>query len=224
LRAPTHADSLELIVISPFTTGQRDAATMPIRARWRGAIHTIRVAAAPISPDSTRIVRATPMPADSAWAREAHHALIIWPLARTPDTVGAVAILDAIPPLVTVAPFTKARPLGDSGARVIARWVDGTPAATDRPLGAGCVRDVAIALPADTTPAVRRLVTAITGRACGAGDPGVPLSDSALRAFAGQGAPRIAAQHAGDAPSGLAALVLLGLAIAAALAELLVRR
>jgi hypothetical protein len=37
---------------------------------------------------------------------------------------------------------------GDTSATVLARWIDGEPAAVEHRLGAGCVRSVAIAVPA----------------------------------------------------------------------------
>lgn len=173
-RAPELAaagDSLALHIISPFALEEWDEATPAIRRLWRGGItlHVVPAVHPPVAPGGgsrlsgddplaatvallggeaergARIVRTRPTAADSSWAT-AGGALVHWPreLGRTtwdtlrPDTIGAVAGRST----VVVAPF--ARTVRPPGGGVIARWADGTPAATEHPLGAGCARDVAI--------------------------------------------------------------------------------
>ena len=46
-----------------------------------------------------------------------------------------------------VAPLARLDVVPDTSSRVIARWRDGAVAATERPLGAGCVRDIAVGVP-----------------------------------------------------------------------------
>jgi hypothetical protein len=95
---------------------------------------------------TVRLVRTRATPTDSAWARVAGHTLVVWPdgpssaswpFASTIDTVGGVVTATA----ALVATFPRVWKL-DGAA--IARWTDGTPAATEARAGAGCIRDVGI--------------------------------------------------------------------------------
>lgn len=150
---------------------------------------------------SVRIVRDSLSGADSTWVREGARALVYWPAAgnlanelpvlpdgwtRLPqlDTTGAVSAAGA----VVVAPFQRyasfAGAVNDIGATggatrgaatsVVARWVDGQPAAVEAPYGEGCIRGVTIPVPVrgDLVLQARfiRLVSALTGP-CG----GTPL-------------------------------------------------
>ena len=267
-----HADSVELVLISPFAAEEWDAATGGIRALWNGHARLVRTeiaerperaravdaraegddpvraavllqggsataAAAEVSTTSTtatdvRIVRGLVSEADSAWARSDGHVLVRWPAAapddwprrnRT-DTVGAVIVGNA----VLVAGFARAAlpPAGDG--RVVARWVDGVPAATERVLGEGCVRDVAISFPARGDLALgesaRRLVSALTVPCGGARDL-APLSESRLAILRGDevqaGARTLAPPEVER--SGASSWLLLSAALLL-LAELFVRR
>jgi aerotolerance regulator-like protein len=197
LAVALRADSLALVVVSPFATASLDAATSTLRAQWPAAIRAVRVAAAP--PAATT-------------------ATVHWlPPSGAVDTVGAV-IADG---LVAVAPYTRARSARPLVGAVIARWVDGEPAAVERAMAGGCERDVAIGMP--DIPDVARLRAAITDRPCGFRSPSAPLSDSAVRAFAGAGA--LGAAFAGPNTRGdrLLMTVLIVLACVAALAEVVVR-
>jgi hypothetical protein len=191
--ARLRSDSIELVVISPFTARGWDAATAAIRAQWPAAIRAVRVAAG--APPS--------VPVTVRW-NDPSGAI---------DTIGAI-LMDGV---VSVAPFTRARGYHVPDGVVIARWVDGEPAAVDRPSDGGCVREVAIG------NATERLRTALTNRPCG-GPSGAPASDSAVRALAGAGP--LGASFGAPRTTGDRALmtVLLVLACAAALAELFVRR
>lgn len=96
--------------------------------------------------------------------------------------MGAVVAGDA----VVVASFVRtAHP---PAGRVVARWVDGQPAAAEHPTGRGCVRDVAIALPKRGDLALRestlRLVRALTEPCGGARDLAV-LPEPALARLRG---------------------------------------
>jgi hypothetical protein len=200
-RAAAHlgADSIELVVISPFTESELDAATSAIRAQWPAAIRIVRVAA---SPGPT------------------HHAAIHWasPVGAV-DTVGAVAT-DAI---VAVAPFTRARAYRAPEGAVIARWVDGAPAAVERPLADSCERDIAIGMPGSRE--ADRLRSALTDRPCGGSVDAEAMPDSALREFAGSGAygATFGASQGGAGDRTLMS-VLLVLACAMAIAEWIIRR
>ena len=203
-RVRDQADSIELVVVSPLTGEAIDAATDSLRALWPAGIRFIRTAArsdsgappvtfdgAPDDPlrlavpiagagggvGATRLVRRLATAADSAWAADPGRVLVTWPASRevpagwTPgpaDTVGAVAAGTA----VVVAPFVRV--LSGRGTRVVARWVDGAPAAIEDPIGAGCIRTVTIDVPAagDLVLDARfvKLVAALSGPCGGAMD------------------------------------------------------
>jgi hypothetical protein len=125
--------------------------------------------------------------------------------------------------IVTVAPFTRAREYRAPDGAVIARWVDGVPAAVERPLGDSCEREIAIGMP-DTREA-RQLRTALTDAPCGGSTAvaAASMSDSALRAFAGSGASYAAfGPRRGGDPTLMTVLLLLACALA--IVEWVIRR
>ncbi len=177
----------------------------------------------------TRLVGDLPGAADTAWAA-AGGVVLQWatvgaPAAfearAVPDTVGAVAwgaeaLVQGFP-----RPW-RARPVA-AGSRVVARWVDGEPLALEQPLGRGCVRALALPLPARgdlvLRPALGRLLGHLAGP-CGDGAPGAALPDEALRQLAGAGP--LAAGHGfppEEAPPSPLVPWLLGLGLAALAAE-----
>jgi hypothetical protein len=139
-----------------------------------------------------RIVRRSAMAADSAWARGGG-TLVRWPAsaelerAGTGDTAGAVVAGD----VAVVYPFARHRPDPvRTGERVVARWVDGSPAAVDRRLGAGCVRDVAIPVPSRGDLILRPDFARLLARMAAPCDPGRapwPPGTPDLAALAGSG-------------------------------------
>jgi hypothetical protein len=201
-----------LAIVSPFAHGEFDAATDSIRALWPGAVRLISVRA--------RIDTALP------------DAVVRWPVdgrapgtvARSvPDTVGAVVAGG----IAVVAPFERRWRLSAPG-RVVARWVDGEPAAIERDRDGGCERDVAVAVPAvgdiALRPAFQRFQDAMRAP-CGPLDAR-PGTTSELDALRGQGSARIGARAMRGAEAVPVPLVpwLLAGAILVALAELIVRR
>ncbi|MFI5213051.1 MAG: BatA domain-containing protein [Gemmatimonadales bacterium] len=189
-------------------------------------------------PASVRIVRATPSAADTAWARASGHVLVEWPRGRTRagDTVGAVTAGDVVvvAPFVRYARLTGAAPtLLRSNApapyRVVARWVDGSPAAIESDIGAGCIRTVAVEVPATgdlvLQPRFAKLVAALTGP-CGGAEPSALASRAQLAALAGAGR-GWAAGGAFPAPEALRVPLapwLLAAALALAAGEMVMRR
>lgn len=181
-----HADSVELLLVSPVAAEEWDAATVRIRALWPGRVVLARIPAAIDSgrelpgidfrgeerdplratvalmgaarrEGNVRVVRGVSTAEDSAWARQGARVLVEWPsiLGRreaaggTPvdrgwpvrsrkDTIGAVVAGD----VAVIAAFERG--LSPPPGIVIARWVDGEPAATESSLGAGCVRGVSV--------------------------------------------------------------------------------
>jgi hypothetical protein len=163
-------------------------------------------------------------------------ALIGWPASTRPrfaapravrDTVGGVMAGDA----VVVSTFDRQwsfPPDSLRGAEVIARWVDGEPAAVEKPDGNGCVRSVAIPVTPVGDFVIRhdfvRFVASLS-RPCSQITSLIPADPAVVAKLEGKGglAPRSSFQPLTDAHSDLAPW-LFALAIAAAIAELFVRR
>jgi hypothetical protein len=137
------ADSVALTVVSPLVGEEVDAATDSIRALWPGAVRVVRVRA---RVDSGGVKPTVEWPADGHPPGTVRR--------RMTDTISAVVAGDGGPgSVVVVAPFERLwgfDPTGSaaSGSRVIARWVDGEPAAIERRGAVGCVHDVMVPVPA----------------------------------------------------------------------------
>jgi hypothetical protein len=256
------ADSLELVIVSPFAREELDAATDTIRKLWPGKARLVRVAAPAVdmaaAPSSLTISAAAddPLAVTVGLAKATATAsgridrgnapgppggasvgpLIGWPASTRPrfaaprtvrDTVGGVMAGDA----VVVSTFDRQwsfPPDSLRGAEVIARWVDGEPAAVEKPDGNGCVRSVAIPVTPIGDFVIRhdfvRLVAAFS-RPCSQITSLIPADPAVVAKLEGKDglAPRSAFQPLTDAHSDLAPW-LFALAIAAAIAELFVRR
>jgi hypothetical protein len=107
-RITSQSDSIELVVVSPFSTEELDEATMRIRRTWPGRLRLAPVrSGAPRPFDSgveasasnedpviaalalaglrgaakapIRLVRTTPSANDTVWARDSGHVLVHWP-------------------------------------------------------------------------------------------------------------------------------------------------
>jgi hypothetical protein len=199
------------------------------------AAASLRGGAASIDAPLARIDRGSPLASDTAWARDRAHTLVRWPahvdssgwhMRARVDTVGGVLARQGAAAAVVVSPF--ARTVDPAPGRVIARWVDGTAAATERALGAGCVRDVAIPIARTGDLALRestrRLVAALASP-CGGDETYTAASDSALVQLRGTG-PLVAtrALERRTAPRGHLATWLLAAALVLLLLEPLLRR
>jgi hypothetical protein len=114
------------------------------------------------------------------------------------------------------------------GTEVIARWVDGEPAAVEKPDGTGCVRSVAIPVTPIGDFVIRhdfvRFVASLS-RPCARVTSLISADPADVAKLEGKGglASRSAFRPLTDAHSDLAPW-LFALALAAAIAELLVRR
>jgi hypothetical protein len=256
------ADSLELVIVSPFAREELDAATDSIRTLWPGKARLVTIRA----PADTASIPAKletnadandPLAVTVGLAQSSvlgrslidrrggentqpvtsgGGALIEWPASPRPrlaasravrDTVGGVMAGDA----VVVSAFERRWMFpADSlrGAEVIARWVDGEPAAVEKSDGIGCTRSVAVPVSPVGDLVIRkdfvRLVGALSG-ACSRATSLIPADPGGLARLEGKGglAPRTAFRPSTDTHSDLAPW-LFALAIAAAIAELLVRR
>ncbi|MDP9203741.1 MAG: BatA domain-containing protein [Gemmatimonadota bacterium] len=286
-RLRDHADSLELVIVSPFAREELDPATDSIRKLWPGKARLVKVGSstansADVSGNLVITADANdPLPVTVALARvrstgtgqqatgtgqratgtgqrattesglidrgniqplppvtpsRGGGLLIEWPASTRPrfavqrtmrDTVGGVMAGEA----VVVAAFDRQwRFPSDSlrGGEVIARWVDGEPAAIEKPDGAGCVRSVAVPVTPVGDLVIRHdfvHFVATLSRACAQKTAPIPADPVVVAKLEGKSglAPREAFQPLTDAHSDLAPW-LFALAIAAAIAELFVRR
>lgn len=235
----------ELVIVSPFVREEVDSATALLLERWEGPITLVRVAAAPASgrhrvgvraegddpvaaafalrPETVgqpaRVIRTRPTGRDTAWARDSGGVLVLWPAqpdgvldrVSRADTAGAVAASGA----VVVANFARAAQ--PRAGRIVARWNDGAPAATERPLGAGCVREVAVPVDYIGDVALRASFRALAYRMvepCGGARDLAPVELPARAA---------AASTAPQTPAGRDPVWLALLALAALLAEQVIR-
>ena len=213
------ADSIELVVVSALAPVEWDRATARIRGAWPGRARIIRV------PGDTSVPIGNPV---VTWNTAMRPPLAV---ARTAvDTIGAVvAGAD-----VVVAPFPRMwRYPADSlrGATVVARWMDGEPAAVEWQARSDgqCARSVAIPVDSVGDLVLRPTFVRLRARlqaACGieAVDPSAPSSDALAAMLAGTGpiASASAFPPGPSAPSTLAPW-LLGASLLLALVELIVR-
>ena len=235
--------------MSPVAARALDAATDSVRARWPGRIGIVRLSARtdsaatpmleravgaddPLAPTlagmrvgigATAIrLRRTALDArDSAFARGGG-ALVRW------DSAGAMTVRAealAMGDVVLVAMLGRGAPL--ARGRTIARWGDGAAAAVEEPIGAGCIRTVAVSFPpagdVPLRPAFQRIVRGVMSP-CEAATVFVPADEAELGRLRGKGAlASTAAMADGDRRSPRIVPWLLGVALACALAELAVR-
>lgn len=214
-RLAGQADSVEITVVSPAVGEEVDAATDSIRALWPGTMRLARVVAQPVGA-AARVVSVD-------WPDDGHAAGAI---GRTPvDTVMAVVASGGRP--VLVAPFVRRWRLDTTGARVVARWVDGEAAAVERDSGAACRRAVIVPRPVGggRAPDVRRFAAAMAvGVPCLGDEIASGMAPSAWTvdtARSGRVASRVVAAAA-TGPNRLAAW-LLAAALTALMIEPLVR-
>ena len=190
------ADSLQLVVISPFAREERDAATERIRALWPGRVDVVRVGGTVSRPSSEAADAVQIEWADST-------ASAFWSEREPHDTIAGVRANDAVMVYPFVrrwrpAPAALSSPSSDNpsltaparGTRVYARWMDGEPAAFERATDDGCVRSLAVPVPTEgdavLRPAFQRFLAGLHDPCGEPGDP-APLSDDFLTAFAGDG-------------------------------------
>ena len=247
-------DSVRVVVLSPLAEESLDAAAPAVRATWPGAIEVVRLAArqdsapaaaldvragaddpvavaaaflgAAPAAQPTRLVRGEATAADSAWAREAGGLLLVWPdslpagWSAAADTIGAVSAGTA----TLVAPFVRTARAPANATRA-AWWADGAAAAIEAPLGAGCVRTVALPVGGSgdlpLRPAFHALLRALLAP-CGGARAFAAAPDSALGWLRGGGS-TIVAQTRDAATRSPLVPWLLGAALLLLLVETVVR-
>ncbi len=245
------ADSVELVVVSPLTTDEFDAASSSMFANWPGRVRLVRTASArPVSAVVTlvtgdaddalrpvvaaltaegargssaavRVVRAGPSAADSAAARDGA-AVVVWPRIG-----GAVATAQGLwaGGATLVAPL--ARLTLPAGGTVVARWADGAPAAVESTLGRGCIRVIGAGMPSAgdvaLQPAFFSVARALAAECSGA-SVGAAVDDSIVKSFTRGGPAAAAAALRGADESSPLAPWLFGAALLLLIGELFVRR
>ena len=250
------ADSVELVVVSPLTADELDAASSGLFAQWPGRVRLVRTAAAPavaaavtlVSNDAddvlrpvlaalnehadraaagaaVRVVRAVLNSADSAAAR-AGAAVVSWPRIAAGGRVAAEGL--SAGNATVVAPLERIEYPGKlDGSRVVARWGDGKPAASEWPVGSGCIRRIGVGVPeaGDVTlqpafGAVARVLLA----PCDGANVGMALSDSVAKLFVHAGPAATAAALRSTDESSPLATWLFAAALLLLLGEVVMRR
>jgi len=218
VRAAPTADSIELILISPLAEEEVDPATMKLRAAWPGRIRLVHVVGSetvekparvevragqsdavaaglsllPALGAPVRVVRGQLTVDDSSWARNgnllvhwpATDADADWPHRASIDAIGGVSAGRA----TLVGRFP--RPWALSG-RVVARWADGEPAATETVVGTGCVRDVGILIDESSDLTLRESFRSFAYELlapCGGRRASAKIDSASIAVLAGAGA------------------------------------
>jgi len=242
------ADSIQLVLVSPVAVSEIDSATRRLRAAWPGAIRIERVAlladssapwtlerrltaddplgpamaSAPRSGTITRLLRGAPTAADSTFVRDGGTAVRWDSTAASRPAAEGLAVGDEV---IVAALGRRAVP---NAERVVARWADGTAAATETRLGKGCLRDVGVTIPAAGDialhPPFQRIVRALLAP-CGLNVTEHPADSTTIAWLAGAAtnAARADVLRGDDTRPSPLAPWLLGLAIVLALAELALR-
>ncbi len=169
------ADSVELVIISPLTADEIDAASAEAANRWPGRVRLVRTSSAPRVGSAITLVSGEPddalRPAIAALsvragrgvtaeavrvvrafpnasdsaAARAGTAIVFWPRAGTASPAAQGLWAGSA---TLVAPLERlAVPQPVAGSRTIARWADGAPAAVETALRRGCMRIVGVGVP-----------------------------------------------------------------------------
>jgi aerotolerance regulator-like protein len=246
------ADSVELVIVSPLTSDELDAASAITFARWPGRARLVRtasaqraVAAVTVSSDDPDDPLRPPVAALNAMSRagasvvpvrvmrraplaadsaaaRAGAAIVYWP--RMEGATRAAEGLWADGATV-VAPL--ARLSLPPGGRVVARWADGERAAAEWPVGRGCIREVAVGVPpaGDVTlqPAFAAVARALVAP-CEGASAGSAAPDSLAARFARGGAAASASAIRSSGDRAALAPWLAGAGLLLLIGELFVRR
>jgi hypothetical protein len=216
-------DSVELVLVSPVTAAEADAALDSVRAQWPGAIVLARVTARADSTMSWTIERALPAddvlapamtgvhlaPAPGAVrlrrapldAGDSAFARLGGTVVRWDGTAGSRLSANAIAMGDDVVVALLRRDVSPEGGRVVARWADGSPAAIQQELGRGCVRRVGFGVPLagdlPLRPAFQRVVRGLLAP-CRVATPNTLADASTLARLGGHGSAALGSALADD--------------------------
>jgi len=135
-RLSESANSVELTIVSPFLAASFDRATPSIRKLWPGRIELVKA-------DSSQ-APAAPAKVEVEWQDSAHSAL--WVRRSHEDTASGVYSEAA----TLIAPLERKWQLAatpERRTRVIARWLDGEPAAVEQNINGVLKRSMGFSLP-----------------------------------------------------------------------------
>lgn len=194
-RLRDRAESVELLLVSPLVEEELDEATLRIRALWPGGMTIRRVAAAPAQAPLGESEATVPQ---VEWAEAGDSAF--WVARSRSDTIGGVRAGDATLIHSFERRWQLKQPL-EANTRVIARWIDGEPAAIEQTTGAQnpCVRSIAFFLPrvgdAGLRPDFVRFVRGLEAP-CGESRDPTPLGTQLVAALEGTENPALSASVA----------------------------
>jgi hypothetical protein len=128
--------------------------------------------------------------ADSAWARDSGRVLLHWPSSDTTVDWPVRSAIDAVGAVTSntgtmIGRFPR---LWALSGEPVARWADGEPAAVERTLGRGCIRDVGIMLDAASDITLHqpfRMFVARLLEPCGGARRATPVDAATLASFRG---------------------------------------
>ena len=240
-------DTVRIALVAPFARSSFDNATSAVRAQWPDSIRLIRIPHAAEAPmranveftasgddpvvagirlaqsnglirGKSRVIRE-----GRAASPDSGQAIVLWPRTTPNDSERLDAVYAG--GMTAIGAFTPI-PLVDSGT-VIARWMNGAPAAREIERGDGCVRSIGFDVPdlGDfvLTPSFQRLVAELLAP-CGAmGDASI-APDSMIASLSAPMSGSSTQLLVGDDPHNRTAALIMFLAMLLALAELLVRR
>jgi hypothetical protein len=248
------ADSVELVIVSPLTADEIDAASRSTFARWPGRARFVRTSAAPATNAVVALVSGDPddalRPAIAALNNATGHAGRAAPVrvvraaplagdsaaAREGAAVVVWPHIGTTPPsaqgvwagnATLVAPLARMVLPQATGSRVVARWADGAPAAIESPLGRGCVRTIGVGVPVAGDVTLQPAFVAVARvllAPCDGANVGAAASDSTARLFTRSGAAATAAAIRPDDDRSPLAPWLLGGALLLLVGELFARR
>lgn len=247
LRLRQEYDTVRIALVAPFARRSFDNATSDVRAMWPDSIRLIRIphtAAVPtpahveftasgddpvvagirlaqsngLIRGKSRVIRE-----GRAASPDSGQAILLWPRTTPNDSERVDAVYAG--GMTAIGAFTP-MPLGDSGT-VIARWMNGAPAAREVQSGGGCTRSIGFDVP-DVgdfvlTPSFQRLAAELLAP-CGAMRESSLATDSMMASLSAPTSGSSTQVLVSDDPRNRTAAIIMVLAMLLALAELLVRR
>ena len=240
-------DTVRIALVAPFARSSFDNATSDVRAMWPDSIRLIRIPHAAEAPTpahveftasgddpvvagirlaqsnglirgKSRVIRE-----GRATSPDSGQAVVLWPRTTPNDSERLDAVYAG--GMTAIGAFTMT-PLGDSGT-VIARWMNGAPAAREILSGGGCIRSIGFDVPdlGDfvLTPSFQRLVAELLAP-CGAMRQSSIAPDSMIASLSAPTSGSSTRVLVSDDPRNRTAAIIMVLAMLLALAELLVRR
>ena len=240
-------DTVRIALVAPFARSSFDNATSDVRAMWPDSIRLVRIplparvpALAQLEFETSgddpvvagiRLARANGLirgksrviREGSAAPPDAGELILLWPRAIRHDSARTDAVYAG--GMTAIGQFTP-MPLGDSGS-VIARWMNGEPAATELQRAGGCIRRIGFDVPDGgdfvLTPSFQRLTAELLAP-CGGMHETAQAPDSLVASLSQPSPGSSTRVRLSDDSRNRTAAIIMVLAILLGLAELVVRR